>query len=67
MVANERSFEALYEAHTVLPVIISESAFIDMNRWPKTYDIGSTHEHTQHKSESIGVHNRVFRYVLASL
>ena len=25
----------------ICPVIISESAFIDMNRWTKTYDIDS--------------------------
>ena len=41
MVANERSFEALYKAPMICPVIILESAFTDMNRWPKTFDIGS--------------------------
>ena len=41
LVANEKCFEALYKAHIICLIIISESVFIDVNRWTYTFDIGS--------------------------
>ena len=41
MVAKKRSFEVLYKAHMICPVIILESTFSDMNRRTKTFVLGS--------------------------
>ena len=43
LVANERCFEAVYKAHIICLIIISESVFIDVNRCTKTFDIDSNH------------------------
>ena len=42
LVANERCFGALYKAQIICLIIISESVFIDVNRWTYTFDIDTT-------------------------
>ena len=44
LVANESSFKVVSEAHIVILAILSESLFIEVDRWIKTFGLGSTNE-----------------------